>query len=785
MSYKFIGREAGDQAGISVSSIGDIDGDGKTDFIIGAYKATVAGEVRTGESYLLFSGDLGAMDAADGTSDGVIDLENINLVDGSGFTGYQFDGYDAVDEAGTSVSSTGDVDGDGIDDLLIGAPRALGGGGNTGETYLLFSSDFVTVDAADGTTDGVISLENTNTADGGGFTGYQFNGTEATDFAGFDATSAGDVDGDGLGDLLIGAYQADGGGTNSGEAYLVLGSDLADMDAADGSIDGVIDLDNANIASGGGFAGYQFIGTQNKDAAGKSISSAGDIDGDGLDDLLISAIYADDGGPSAGEAYLLFGADLADMDAADGSIDGVVDLDNANTATSDGFAGYQFLGTDKGNNTGDGLASVYDINGDGLDDLIIGAEIAAADSDRGEIYLMFGSDLADMDAADGSTDGVIDLENVNTADGSGFTGYEFIASGLTEHAGYSVAGTGDANGDGIGDILIGANTSDINGEKSGEVFFIRGADLATMDAEDGAIDGIIDLGNINLISGDGFTGYRILGGAAGDWAGDSVTFVDDIDGDGGSELLIGAHFAGGGGTRSGEAYLLQSTQFAELDAADGSTDGVIDLTNANIPCFTFGTRITTKEGPRGIEKIAVGDRVLTLDHGYQTVRWVGSTAVMAPCARLSPIRIAAGALGHGLPERDLLVSRQHRMLLRSIVAERMFGTREVLVAACKLTGLPGVEPVEGLEQVAYFHMLFDRHEIILAEGAPSESLYTGPEALKSVPAEARREIEALFPELLNSPPPQLARPIAEKGRMIQRLVERQVKNGKAALEDTA
>ena len=146
-----------------------------------------------------------------------------------------------------------------------------------------------------------------------------------------------------------------------------------------------------------------------------------------------------------------------------------------------------------------------------------------------------------------------------------------------------------------------------------------------------------------------------------------------------------------------------------------------------------------------------------------------------------PVCILAGALGEGLPSRDLLVSRQHRMLVNSKIALRMFNSPEVLIPAIKLTALPGIFVDETIEEVEYFHLLFDRHEVIFAEGAPTESLFTGPEALKSLSAAARREIFDIFPELENtthSPDP--ARLIPQ-GRQQAQLVARHLKNDKPLL----
>jgi len=144
------------------------------------------------------------------------------------------------------------------------------------------------------------------------------------------------------------------------------------------------------------------------------------------------------------------------------------------------------------------------------------------------------------------------------------------------------------------------------------------------------------------------------------------------------------------------------------------------------------------------------------------------------------VRIRAGALGQGLPERDLMVSPQHRMLVQSRIARRMFDQDEVLVAAKHLTGLDGVEIADDVTEVTYIHFLCDRHEVVFAEGAPSESLYTGAQALKSVSPEAREEIFTLFPELRDCAPEALPTPARKlgKGRVCQNLIARHVKNEK-------
>lgn len=210
----------------------------------------------------------------------------------------------------------------------------------------------------------------------------------------------------------------------------------------------------------------------------------------------------------------------------------------------------------------------------------------------------------------------------------------------------------------------------------------------------------------------------------------------------------------------------------------GHTD-TLTLIDA-VPCFTRGTLIKTDAGEVAIENLKQGMRVLTMDSGYKEIAWIGSrklnAADLAGKPNLRPIRIAQGALGFGLPERDLLVSPQHRMLVRSTIVDRMFGEREALLGAKHLIAINGIEESNPQDGIEYWHLLFDRHEVIFANGAPSESLYPGPEALKHVGAEALAEIYELFPELqslTHTPIP--ARTFAP-GKKARKLAERHANN---------
>ncbi|RMC30324.1 hemolysin [Paracoccus alkanivorans] len=168
-------------------------------------------------------------------------------------------------------------------------------------------------------------------------------------------------------------------------------------------------------------------------------------------------------------------------------------------------------------------------------------------------------------------------------------------------------------------------------------------------------------------------------------------------------------------------------------------------------CFAPGTLIATREGERAVETLAVGDLVYTRDCGLQRIRWIGSRLFTAEDLRsspnLRPIRIRKGSLGKDIPSRDLVVSPQHRILLRNRVAKRMFGGAEVLVAAKHLMEIHGVSLAEDMEEVEYFHIMFGRHQLVYSNGAETESMYAGKMAMKAVPREQAEEIFAIFPEL--------------------------------------
>ncbi|WP_272857996.1 Hint domain-containing protein [Paracoccus stylophorae] len=235
------------------------------------------------------------------------------------------------------------------------------------------------------------------------------------------------------------------------------------------------------------------------------------------------------------------------------------------------------------------------------------------------------------------------------------------------------------------------------------------------------------------------------------------------------------------GVIRGATGVIQTTANAAIVTIDNDSTGTLVLDDDEVvPCFLRGTLIETADGPVPVEDLRVGDLVLTKDHGLQPIRWRGcarlDAASLAKKDKLRPIRIRAGALGGGMPARDLLVSPQHRILVRSKIAIRMFDAEEVLIAAGQLLEVEGVEVDRNLTEVEYHHFLCDRHEVVLANGAAAEAMYTGDQALKAVGHAAREEIFTLFPELRGG---QVrwpsARPIPLR-RKARKLVSRHVLN---------
>lgn len=326
-----------------------------------------------------------------------------------------------------------------------------------------------------------------------------------------------------------------------------------------------------------------------------------------------------------------------------------------------------------------------------------------------------------------------------------------------------------------------------------------------------------------LTGGDGDDQFIVSSGAdtISDFGTGETGSIDDNDQSNNDFIDLSAYYNDTSLAAVNDADTDSSNDFGNAlgmlraDAADGTIDGVIngtdysaligdiDLTlqnsgsavtgsalsndNTNVACFTPGTCIATPEGPLPVEQLRIGDLVTTQDNGDQEIRWIGrrhlSQQDLDAYPNLRPVRIRAGALGGGLPEADLIVSPQHRILVSSKIATRLFGVPEVLVAAKQLVSLDGIDALTAPQGVTYIHFMCARHEVVFAAGAPTESMYAGRQALLAMPDAARREIFALFPELINMDPD--ARPPSARhlpsGRMARKLAKRHKRNNKPVL----
>jgi hypothetical protein len=203
-----------------------------------------------------------------------------------------------------------------------------------------------------------------------------------------------------------------------------------------------------------------------------------------------------------------------------------------------------------------------------------------------------------------------------------------------------------------------------------------------------------------------------------------------------------------------------------------------------VACLTKGTLVRTPNGQVPVETLRVGDLVCTYERGAQPIRWLGSRKVDLTHAphetdALRPILISSGALGQGLPTYDMSVSRQHRMLISSPIAQRMFESSDVLCAAIKLTALPGIFIDQACLECEYFHLMLDQHDIIFANDAPTETLFIGAETIGTISSKAKHELLRLFPELHNTPSPACLIPT---GKQQKQLIFRHTINKCALLE---
>ena len=484
---------------------------------------------------------------------------NFDLGSLNGPNGIRIAGRNPNDEAGQALSNAGDVNGDGLDDALIGAAAAAPDGKQgAGEAAVIFGA--------------VANPTALQLADIDGDNGFRLTGATFNAAAGA-AVSAGDVNGDGLADLLIGAPGSDAGSVaGAGAVYVVFGATSfparVNLDALDGG------------------DGFRIHGVAEEEGIGAAVGFAGDLNGDGFGDIVVGAPNAAVGSKlDAGRAYVIFGR------AAFAPQLSLADLNGANGVTIDGIAAESYAGH--------AVGAAGDVNGDGYDDVFIAAHGAsrAGAAEVGAVYVLLGR--ANFAAG-------LDLGDV-----SGAAGFRVEGQNAGDHAGWAAAGGGDVNSDGRDDLLVGAPDA---ANHAGRAYVIFGAtsfpdalSLGTLTGSNGfaltgsdantATGAAVALADVNgdaihdvllgaptagagsdrfagrayavfgrasfgaavdLATLSAAAGLRFDGAAAGDSAGQSISSAGDRNGDGFDELLIGAPNSGVGPARStGAAFLVQ------------------------------------------------------------------------------------------------------------------------------------------------------------------------------------------------------------------------------------
>ena len=629
-----------------------------------------------------------------------------------------------------------------------------------------------------------------------------------------DTLSGGDGDdqilGEGGDDLLLGDAGNDslsgGSGDDTlfggdGDDTLIAGNNTGAGDSLSGGagVDYLVDsFWNATLDGGTGSDLFE-LGYGNATVIGGE--DVGNTDSDLIDfqvandavNILYSGdeagTYTDSDGDSGQfsqiEAIIL--TDNADTVNATADSAGVVLIGNDGNDLLTGGQGDDFIEGGADNDSIAGGAGNDTLNGGSGQDTIFGGD--GADS----INSGSGNDTVDGEAGNDQIDGSFGDDLLTGGEGNdtllGGSGNDTIDGG----AGDDLLVTGSYGGAFATSNDAGGNTNVVSGGDGNDTILASvGADTLSGDAGDDSIDG--QGGNDVITGGDGRdtlqggAGADTLTGGTGadvfvvDDGGDIITDFDTTTGiQGGgtpdqtdndfvdlSAFYNETTLAAWNAANPTNTYLrpidwlradhaddgaLAEVGGLQIRGADGQPVDANQLTfeNTNVVCFANGTRIATAKGAVKVEDLVPGDLVMTMDHGLQPLRWVGSRRLDMQDFRrnpnLRPIRLSAAALGMADLTGDLLVSPQHRIMMASPIVQRMFDCSEVLIAAKDLLQIAGVTLADDVSSLSYHHLLFDDHEIVFANGIPAESLYLGKEARKALSPEGLAEIYAIFPQI--------------------------------------
>ena len=641
----------------AVAAMPQIGGDAQAVTIAGGTNSTASGSVFSLDTQTVTSGgDTQAVSIAAGNQ--TTALGTVISIDTTRYKGFEIRGVSDNDYSGNSVGGAGDVNGDGLADLIVG-------GGYSGASHVVFgkangtvvdlstiepgsSSDGFVINAVlsgdksghsvdgagdvngDGLADLIVGAWNASSGTGESYVifgktdgtvvelseielnantgGFVINGISEGDLSGYSVSGAGDVNGDGLADLIIGSRDDDPNGDKSGASHIVFGK-----------IDGTA-IELSAIESSTNSGGFVINGVSAGDQSGLSVSGAGDVNGDGLADLIVSAHYSDTNGDNSGASYVVFGK-------ADGS---AVELSAIkNSSDSNGFA---INGVSEGDLSGFSVSGAGDVNGDGLADLIIGSRDDDPNgSNSGASHVVFGK-------ADGVSVELSAIELNDNNDG-------FVIHGVSaeDRSGRSVSSAGDVNGDGLADLIVGASADDPNNLNSGTSHVVFGK-------ADGAA---VALSSIEI--GSNTNGFVINGIGYNDYSGNSVSGAGDVNGDGLDDVIVGSfHAANFIGNRPGGSHVIfgkADGSAVELTAVEAGTSYQAGLAN-NATVVVNGKTLTVDlsahhDGANNDYYAAAGTIAIAINNDNE-LSALGYSAIAATNAQ-----VTAGTHGAG----DVIITR--------------------------------------------------------------------------------------------------------------------------------